>query len=104
EEAVLGKVESDNGAYFAEAEICGKTLIVTADEKAEKGAKTKLEINSDRLYLFDSETRLTLLSRDEGYNKTDFADADYIPLDYNEEEELKKKFNAKKDDKKKKLK
>ncbi|MDE6597853.1 MAG: ABC transporter ATP-binding protein [Clostridia bacterium] len=102
-EAVLGKVESDGNAYYAEAEVGGKTLIVTTDEKAEKGAKTKLDIDLDRVYLFDADTRLTLLARDEGYKKTDFADADYVPLDYNEEEELKKKFNPKKDDKKKKL-
>ena len=74
---------------------------MTADEKTEKGAKTKLYINCDRLYLFDAETRLTLLSRDGGYTQTGFTDADYKPLPYKEEEEIKEKFKPKKDVKKK---
>ena len=102
-EAVLGKVESDENACYAEAEVGGKTLIVKTDEKAEKGAKTKVEIDLDRVYLFDAVTRLTLLARDEGYNKTDFADADFVPLGYDEEEELKEKLKPEKSDKKKKL-
>ena len=46
-----------------------------------------------RAYLFDADTRLTLLERDEGYEKTGFADADVKPLAYGEEEALKKKFS-----------
>lgn len=58
-------------------------------------------VNPDRLYLFDAETRLTLLSRDEGYIKTQFTDADYIPPSYKEEEEIAKKYKPVKTQKKK---
>lgn len=101
-DAVVTKTESDGDRHFAECAAGEQSLVVTADEKTEKGAKTKLYINCDRLYLFDAETRLTLLSRDGGYTQTGFADADYKPLPYKEEEEIKEKFKPKKDVKKKK--
>lgn len=100
-DAVVNKTESDGDRHFAECAAGEQSLVVTADEKTEKGAKTKLYINCDRLYLFDAETRLTLLSRDGGYTQTDFADADYKPLSYKDEEEIKEKFKPKKDVKKK---
>lgn len=100
-DAVVNKTESDGDRYFAECAAGEQSLVVTADEKTEKGAGTKLYINCDRLYLFDAETRLTLLSRDGGYTQTGFADADYKPLPYKEEEEIKEKFKPKKDVKKK---
>ena len=53
-------------------------------------------------HLFDADTRLTLLARDEGYIKTDRAEADVVPFTYDEEEQLKKKFSLSKADKKKK--
>lgn len=49
--------------------------------------------------LFDGETRLTLLARDAGYEDTGYADAEFKPLSYGEEEELKEKFKPKKDKK-----
>ena len=55
----------------------------------------------DRLYLYDAETRLSVLSRNEGYIKTRFADADYIPPTYKEEEEIAKKYKPAKTQKKK---
>lgn len=55
----------------------------------------------DRLYLFDNETRLTVLSRDEGYKNTGFADAEYIPPSFKEEEEIAKKYRVSKTQKKK---
>ena len=100
-DAVVTKTESDGDRHFAECVAGEQSLVVTADEKTEKGAKTKLYINCDRLYLFDAETRLTLLSRDGGYTQTGFTDADYKPLPYKEEEEIKEKFKPKKDVKKK---
>ncbi len=102
-EAVIGKVENDGEKYFAECTAGGKTVIVGTKAGAEKGAKTKLKIDLNRIYLFDAITRLTLLSRDDGYKKTDFADADFVPLDYDGEEEIKRKLKPDKDDKKKKL-
>ena len=61
-----------------------------------------IEIDGARLYLFDAETRLTLLARDDGYRNAGFADADAVPLTFTEEEELLKTFKSKKADKKKK--
>lgn len=58
-------------------------------------------VNPDRVYLFDGETRLTLLVRDGGYKATGFADADYIPPTYPEEEEIAKKYKPQKTQKKK---
>lgn len=102
-DAEVSTVESDNGMIYAECGVCGHSLIVKTSEGVKKGDKTKLKIDLTRLYLFDAETRLTLLSRDAGYNKTQFADADYKPLPFKEEEEIKQKFKPKKDEKKKKL-
>lgn len=63
----------------------GKSIIagVRPEDVDAKG-----NINPDRLYLFDGETRLTVLARDEGYIKTDFKDADYIPPAYDVEERI----------------
>lgn len=55
----------------------------------------------DRVYLFDSETRLTLLARDEGYKNTEFADSNYIPPTFKEEEEIAKKHKLSATQKKK---
>lgn len=101
-DATVSKVESDNGRVYAECGIFSHSLVVSAAEGISSGAKTKLKIDTDRIYLFDGETRLTLLGRDEGYIKTDFAEADYVPMTFKEEEEVKEKFKEKKADKKKK--
>ena len=101
-ETVIGKVENDNDKIFAECDLYGHPLVVTCKEGKNKDDKTKLDIDLTRLYLFDGETRLTLLSRDGGYIKTDFAEAEYKPLPFKEEEEIKEKFKPKKDAKKKK--
>ena len=99
--AEIGKTENDGDDYYAECKYSGHTFVV----KTEKGQGTGscgLEIDLDRIHLFDAETRLTLLSRDEGYQKTGFADADTLPLTFPEEEELKKTLKANKAEKKKK--
>ena len=72
---------------------CGGTL--------NRGDATKISVDGERIYLFDGETRLTLLERDGGYAKTDFAEADYRPLSFAEEESIKEKFTPKKQEKKK---
>ena len=55
--------------------------------------------NPERVYLFDAQTRLTLLKKDGGYTQTGFADASYSPLSFDEEEQIKlkhKPLNAQK--------
>lgn len=100
-DAEIVKIESDGDRSFAECKIASFDFVVKTKEGASVG-KTKLKIDNNRIYLFDGETRLTLLSRDEGYIKTDFADADYKPYTFKEEEEIKEKFKEKKSNKKKK--
>lgn len=86
---------------FAEVSLDGHVLCVKAEGTANKGDKNTVSFNLDRLYLFDGATRLTLLKRDAGYNETGFADANFKPLAFDEEERLKEKFKPKKTEKKK---
>ena len=94
-------VVSSVGDGYAECTADGHSFTVPADENVKKGDELKLAIDLTRLYLFDGQTRLTLLERDGGYEKTDYADAEFKPLTFGEEEELKEKFKPKKKDKKK---
>ena len=100
-EGVITKVESDGDNHYAECKVFTHNLIVRTKEGATQG-NTKVDIDASRIYLFDEETRLTLLSRDESYVKTGFKDADFKPLTFKEEEEIKEKFKEKKSEKKKK--
>ena len=99
--AEVGKVENDGDDYYAECKYLSHTFVVKTQKEQGTGS-CGLEIDFDRIHLFDAETRLTLLSRDDGYKKTGFADADAVPLTFPEEEELLKTFKAKKAEKKKK--
>lgn len=99
--ATVTKTENDVDDYYAECEYAGHTLVAKTDAARGAGA-CGIEIDGARLYLFDAETRLTLLARDDGYRNTGFADADAVPLTFTEEEELLKTFKSKKADKKKK--
>lgn len=109
-QAVVCTSEEVAGCGYAECDGNKLTFVVRAEKQGMEGAEKlyakgdKVEICADmtHAYLFDAETRLTLLERDEGYVKTDYADADVLPLTYNEEETLKKKFSLTKTDKKKK--
>lgn len=100
--AVLGKTEEDGGVTYAECDVGGKSLIATYEYAAEKGAATSLCVDASRIYLFDSETRLTLLARDGGYKSDGRADADRKPLPYNEELAVIEKLKPAKTVKKKK--
>lgn len=88
------------GEGFIEVEADGHSFTVPCD-KLKKGDKTKISCDLTRLYLFDGETRLTLLQRDEGYRKNGFADSEFVPRTFNEEEEIKEKLKPRKDGKKK---
>ena len=99
--AKVNTAEEIAGTRYADCD--GEKLsFVVRSENAQKGDEVTLCADMTRVFVFDAETRLTLLERDEGYVKTDFADADFKPLGYTEEEALKKKFSLpKKEDKKK---
>ncbi len=99
--ATVTKVENDGEDYYAECEYAGHTFVVKTENGRTAGG-CAIETDASRVHLFDGETRLTLLSRDDGYQKTQFADADKKPLTFPEEEELLKTFKSKKAEKKKK--
>lgn len=98
-ESEVVKVEEEG---FAEVKAGAHTLTVTSESEVKAGDKITFGIDLERLYFFDGETRLTLLSRDEGYSDSGFEDANFTPLAFAEEEEVKKKFKPQKDEKKKK--
>lgn len=112
------KIIKEEGGYFAEYD--GGKLALTdnivnrfkdIEVYAAEGKEVVLGIrpedaaepvNVSKLQIFDGETRLTLLSRDEGYVKTDFAEADYVPLPYAEELALIENLKPKKENTKNK--
>lgn len=107
--AKVTAVEEIAGSYYAECE--GEKLAFAVKlggkregDKAPVGKDDAVCVKCDLSHalLFDAESRLTLLARDDGYKKTDFADADFIPLPYPEEEQLKKKHSLSNVAKKKK--
>lgn len=102
--AKVGKVESDGGRTYAECALdSGISMIVKGQPELTEGEEKKIKIDLSRLYIFDGQTRLTLLSRDGGYKKTEFAEADFKPLPYDEEQAVIEKLKPAKPDKKKKL-
>lgn len=100
-EGKIGKTEQSGGAVYAEFDFAGQSLIVTASEGASGDGKAAFDLN--RLYIFDSVTRLSLLVRDEGYKKTDYPEADVAPMAFTDENAVIENFKPKKDDKRSKL-
>ncbi len=97
------KTESDGGNTYTEIVTeDGISLIVGGQTASSGGEFAGIRIDTDRMNIFDSETRLTLLSRDGGYVETGKKDAEYKPLTYAEELAVTGKTNTKKDAKKKK--
>ncbi len=100
--ATVATSESICGDIYADCEKGQLSLVVKSEKELAKGDNVDLEVDMTHAHLFDADTRLTLLARDEGYIKTDRAEADVVPFTYDEEEQLKKKFSLSKADKKKK--
>lgn len=97
------KVEEIDGTTFAEVKLSdGTYVVVTANADTVKGSEVKLALNAQRLYVFDGETRLTALSRDSGYKATEYADANFAPMPFEDEKAVTEKLKPKKEDKKKK--
>lgn len=89
------------GSAYADCDG-GKLSFVVKAEGVNKDDEVSLCADLTHMFIFDGETRLTLLERDEGYKKTSYPDADVIPLAYGEEEEIKNKLKLKPADKNKK--
>lgn len=100
-QAVVTSAEEIAGTSYADCDGGKLSFVVTADG-VKKGDKVSVTADLSHMFIFDAETRLTLLERDDGYEKTEFADADRAPLSYNEEEALKTKLRLPVNDKKKK--
>ena len=95
-EGKFSKSEEADGVVYAEFETPCGALVGAVSKSYEKGQTVRLSVNGSRLYIFDAETRLTLLERDAGYVNTGHADADIKPLPYPEEEALFKRLAPKK--------
>ncbi len=92
---------SEDGKY-AECDVTPDICLnVSVTGGAEKGKEVNISFDGDRLFVFDAKTCLTLLERDGGYVKTKYADADFVPLGYDEEEEILEGLKPKKEKKKK---
>ena len=101
--ATVSKVESDGDRTYAEcAADGGISMIVGGESTLNKGDNCEIEIDLTRLLIFDGTTRLTLLARDEGYKNTGYKEADFVPMPFDEENEIVEKLKPKKEVKKKK--
>ena len=81
------------GRGLAEIDVSKNVSLTVFCEKAEKGAAHSLAIDLSRLYVFDGETQLTLLSRDGGYvPDARNVDAGFVPLTRGETEERIRQF------------
>ncbi len=99
-QATVVSAEEISGTPYADCEGGKLSFVVTADG-VKKGDNVNLTADLSHMFIFDAETRLSLLVRDGGYEKTEFADADVTPLSYAEEEALKAKLRLPVNEKKK---
>lgn len=95
------KTEECDGAVYADCTDGNVIFRATLAADKKKG-NLGLEADLSRLYIFDAETRLTLLSRDAGYKDTGKKDADFVPLPYKEELRLSESSKPEKNTAKKK--
>lgn len=111
EDAFVGEGGFIQAKVTAAQEICGtgyadcdagKLSFVVKADGVKKDDSVLVGFDLTHAYLFDADTRLTVLERDGGYVKTEYPEADVIPLTYAEEEEIKNKLKLKPEDKKKK--
>lgn len=95
--------DNAGGASLAEIDISKNVSLTVFYDKPVRGEKHKLLPDLTRLYVFDGETQLTLLARDEGYIADEKnTEADFVPLTKGETEERIKQFTPPKQAKKKK--
>lgn len=96
-----GTVDKTEDGY-AEVDLTPEiSLTVKAKEDVQKGNKVSVKVDLTRLYIFDAASCLTLLKRDAGYAQTGHADADFIPLAYDEEVRIHESLKPNKQKKKK---
>lgn len=87
---------------YAEVDLTPEiSLTVQTKGDVQKGNRASVKIDLTRLYIFDAASCLTLLKRDAGYAQTGRADADFIPLAYDEEVRIHESLKPNKQKKKK---
>ncbi len=92
-EGTVCGADTEDGRSLAEIDVSKNYSLTVFLEKPEKGATHKLKIDLSHLYVFDYETQLTVLSRDEGYVADEKnSEADFVPLTKGETEERIKQF------------
>ena len=95
--------DNADGASLAEIDISKNVSLTVFYDNTVRGEKHKILPDLTRLYVFDGETQLTLLARDEGYIADEKnTEADFVPLTKGETEERIKQFTPPKQAKKKK--
>lgn len=99
-DAVVTVSEEIAGKKYSDCSVGKQSFVVKGG--AEKDEAVKISADLTHAFVFDAVTRLTLLKRDSGYTETGYADADKIPIGYDEEEQIKDKLKLHKRDKKKK--
>ncbi len=94
-EAVMAKNDKVTGGVYCECMAKRTSVTVKYRDSEEdnvkipfESTKVKIALDLDRIFLFDDQTRLTLLSRDEGYVETGKEDANFVPLPYDEEQRI----------------
>lgn len=96
--------DSIEGRDLAEIDVSKNVSFTVFCEKPVRGQEHSLTMDLAHMYLFDAETQLTLLARDEGYvPDPKNSEADFMPLTKAETEERIKQFTppSEKDTKKK---
>ncbi len=85
--------DSIDGKGLAEIDISKNASLTIFCESAAKGAVHRVKPDLTRLYVFDTETQLTLLERDGGYIPDEKnSEAGFVPLTKSEMEATEKKF------------
>lgn len=85
----------EDGAGYAEVDVTPDICLNIRAEGLQKGDETGINIDLSRLLIFDAASCLTLLKRDAGYKETGFADADFIPLEFDEEKRIHESLTPK---------
>lgn len=100
-EATVAASQKIGETGYAECDFKDISVLVRADG-LKKGDKAGVTADLTHAFIFDAETRLTLLERDGRYKKTAYADADFKPLAFDEEEQIREKLRLPDGTKKKK--
>lgn len=92
--------KNDNG--YAECTLSDGMPFTASVDGELQSKEAQISVDLTRLYIFDAATCLTLLKKDAGYKVTGLPNADFVPLGFDEENEIKESLSPKKNKNKKK--